>query len=121
MAIVLWALIALAGLSLGAAVTSRVDLALARNYRDHAAALALAEAGLAEALATLASASESASSGTTSGDLKTGSFTASWTSAGDGFLVRASGSSGTAVRTVEAAVAAHPNGGLRIAAWREIR
>ncbi|HYO47066.1 MAG TPA: PilX N-terminal domain-containing pilus assembly protein, partial [Gemmatimonadota bacterium] len=51
--VVLWALVALSALSLAASVGAVVDLRLAVRHREHAAALAAAEAGLAEALAAV--------------------------------------------------------------------
>ncbi|MFN2421748.1 MAG: hypothetical protein ABR527_10310 [Gemmatimonadota bacterium] len=120
--VVLWALVALGALALAAALSGRVETALAHNYRDHAAALALAEAGLAEALAR-----ETAVPGpagvdrSAEGTLETGQWVARWTPGAGRFAIRAEGRSGRATRVVEAWI---ERGGVlspRIVAWREVR
>jgi hypothetical protein len=122
LAVVLWALVALTALSLAAALAARVETALAGNYRDHAAALALAEAGLAEALAR--EAIDPGAAGIPrelAGTLETGSWTARWAPSGGRFGIRAVGRSRSAVRDVQAWVERDPGGGPRVVAWREVR
>jgi Tfp pilus assembly protein PilX len=120
--VVLWALVAMGALALAAALSARVETALAHNYRDHAAALALAEAGLADALAR--EAAEPGPAGVeraAAGTLETGEWTARWTPRAGRFAVRAEGRSGRATRVVEAWV---ERGGVlspRVVAWREVR
>ena len=120
LAVVLWALIALGALSLSAALAARLDLALGAAHRDHAAALAAAEAGLAEALARLAADPEAiAEADSLDGTLETGSFRAVWSPAGGRVRLVATGRRGAARREVEAWAEPAPGGGLRLAAWRE--
>jgi len=122
LAVVLWALVALTALSLAAALAARVETALAGNYRDHAAALALAEGGLAEALAR--EAVDPGAAGVArelAGTLETGSWTARWTPSGGRFGIRAEGRSRSAAREVEAWVERDPGGGPSVVAWREVR
>jgi hypothetical protein len=120
LAVVLWALVALGALALAAALAARTETALAGNYRDHAAALALAEAGLAEALAReVAGPGGAGAVRELEGVLETGSWTARWIPSGGRFAVRASGRSGRAVREIEAWVERAP--GPRVVAWREVR
>jgi Tfp pilus assembly protein PilX len=120
--VVLWALVALGALALAAALSARVETALAHNYRDHAAALALAEAGLAEALAR--EAAEPGSDGvgrSVEGTLETGEWVARWTPDAGRFAIQAEGRSGRATRVVEAWI---ERGGVlspRVVAWREVR
>jgi hypothetical protein len=122
LAVVLWALVALAALSLAAALAARVETALAGNYGEHAAALALAEAGLAEALALEASDPGPAGVGRAlAGELETGRWTARWTPAAGRFAVRAAGASGRSAREVEAWLERVPGAAPRVVAWREIR
>lgn len=122
LAIVLWALIALGTLSLAAASTATLDLAVAGRYRDHSAALMAAEAGLAEALAAVAAdPARGARSDSLAGILETGAFRAQWAPAGEGFRIVTVGTSGTAVRTTEARASSDAGGALWIDAWREIR
>lgn len=125
--IVLWALIALSALSIVAAVSATLDWSLARNHRDHAAALALAEAGLAQALAGMAAEPPlAARTDSVSGALEGGTFRVAWQpavvqpAAGD-LRVLAHGSQGGARRTVEAWISSDAGGALRIAHWREVR
>jgi hypothetical protein len=120
LAVVLWALVALGALALVAALAARVETALAGNYQDHAAALGLAEAGLAEALAREAvDPGASGAARELEGVLETGSWAALWTPSGGRFAVRASGRSGRAEREVEAWVERAPV--PRVVAWREVR
>ncbi len=120
LAVVLWVLIALGALSGLAALAARVETALAANYRDHAAALALAEAGLAEALAREAADPGAAGAARAlGGELETGTWSASWTPSAGRYAIRAVGSSGRAVREVEAWAEPGPSG-PRVAAWREV-
>jgi len=122
LAVVLWALVALAALSLAAALAARVETALAGNYRDHAAALGLAEAGLAEALAREAiDPGAPGAARELAGTLETGSWTARWTPSSGRFGIRAAGRSGRAAREVEAWVERDPGDGPRVVAWREVR
>ncbi|HUP19392.1 MAG TPA: hypothetical protein VM778_05490 [Gemmatimonadota bacterium] len=121
LAVVLWALIALGALSLTAALAARLDLALGAAHRDHAAALAAAEAALAEALATIAAGPERGDvPDSLSGSLASASWRVAWAPAGGGIHVEAEGLRGGARRRVEARVSEDATGALRIAAWREI-
>lgn len=118
LAVVLWALLALAALSTAAVVTSITDLALARAHRDHAAALALAETGLAEALAVLAadpSARERADS--LAGAFPGGTYRSSWAPSPEGARIVSTGDSRGIRREVEARAVVE--GGVRVVAWRE--
>ncbi len=120
-AVVLWALVALAALSTAAAVASLTDLALARAHRDHAAALGLAEAGLAETLARLvADPPAAAREDSLAGTLSTGSWRAVWFPTVDGARVVCEGDSRGMRRRVEAWVAGGEGGDVRITAWREL-
>lgn len=120
--IVLWALIALGALSTAAALSATLDWSLARNHADHAAALALAEAGLAQALAVVAAEpSRATRADSLTGGLETGAFSALWEPAAGRLRVVAEGSRQAARRTVEAWISADADGGLRIAAWREVQ
>lgn len=119
LAVVLWALVALAALSTAAVVTSITDLALARAHRDHAAALGLAEAGLADALAVLAADPLAAGrSDSLAGTLPGGSYRASWAPSGGRTRILSTGVSRGLVREVEAW--AVTEGGVRVVAWREV-
>jgi hypothetical protein len=120
--VVLWALVALAALSTAAAVASITDLVLARAHRDHAAALGLAEAGVAETLARLAAdplvvAREDSLEGT----LSTGVWRTAWFPAADGGRVLSEGDSRGMRRRIEVWVARGEGGDVRITAWREIQ
>lgn len=115
----LWVLVALGALSFAVATAARVDLALTRAWRDHAAALGLAEAGVADALAVLAT--EGRRSGTLEGGLSTGSYQAAWEPVGSRIRVVATGERPRARRTVEVWVVEGTGDGLQIAAWREVR
>lgn len=120
--IVLWALIALGALSTAAAVSATLDLSLARNHRDHATALALAEAGLADALAVVVTEpSRAARPDSLTGGLETGVYRARWEATRDGVKVVAEGTRLAARRTIEAWISFDAGGALRITAWREIR
>lgn len=119
--VVLWALVALGALALAAAVAARLETALAANYRDHAAALALAEAGLAAALALEAIDPGSASAPReTEGRLETGRWSARWTPGPGRFAVRAVGQGGRAERTIEAWIERADGGAPAVVAWREV-
>lgn len=119
--VVLWALVALAALSTAAAVASLTDLALARAHRDHAAALGLAETGLAETLARLAADPAAAARGDTlQGTMPTGLWRAVWFPATDGARVLSEGDSRGMRRRIEAWVARGEGGDVRITAWREL-
>jgi len=120
--IVLWALIALGSLSAIASVTAILDLSLTRNHQDYAAALALAEAGLADALAAVASDPMRASRpDSLVGGLETGAYRARWEASGVGLHVQAEGTRQAARRTVEAWVSSNADDALRITGWREVR
>jgi type II secretory pathway component PulK len=119
--VVLWALVALSGLALAASVGAVVDLRLAVRHREHAAALAMAETGLAQALAALrVDPARAARVDSVQGTGAAGSWIARWHPSGSGVRLLAAGSSGSAGREVEARAA--PFGGAWIVhAWREIR
>lgn len=120
--IVSWALVALAALSTVAALAARLDLALVARHRDHAAALAAAEAGLAEALAAIASdPGRAAGPDSVVGALDTGAFRALWSRPAGTLEVLAEGRSGTSRRAVEARIDDDPADGLSVRAWREVR
>lgn len=122
LAIVLWALVALAALAAIASLGARLDVALTYAHRDHGAALALAEAGIADALAALAAdPARRSRPDSVLGALETGTYVARWEPTGGAIVVVAEGSGGTARRAVEARVSPGPTGGLRIATWRELR
>lgn len=120
--IVLWALVALGALSMGAIVTATIERVLAVHHRHHAAALAHAEAGLAEALAVLASdPAAAAASDSVTGGLGRGGYRATWAAHGARLRMQAAGWSGAARRTIEAWVGRDAGGALWIEAWREER
>lgn len=119
LAIVLWVLVALGALAFVAATAARIDLALTRAWRDHAMALGLAEAGVADALAALAV--EGRTTGTLEGGLSTGSYHAAWEPVGPWIRVVATGDRPRARRTVEVWVVERTGDGLQIAAWREVQ
>ncbi|HET6343037.1 MAG TPA: hypothetical protein VFG78_12745 [Gemmatimonadota bacterium] len=119
--VVLWALVALAALSTVAAVASITDLALARAHRDHAVALGLAEAGVAETLARLAADPMAAArEDSLEGALSTGVWRAAWTPAPDGARVLSEGDSRGMRRRIEARVLRGEGGEVRIIAWKEL-
>lgn len=119
--VVLWALVALAALSTAAAVASITDLALARAHRDHAAALGLAEAGVAETLARLAADPMAAGrEDSLEGALSTGVWRAAWTPSANGTRVLSEGDSRGMRRRIEAWVERGEGGAVRITAWREL-
>lgn len=118
LAVVVWALVALGALATAAVVTSITDLALARAHRDQAAALGLAEAGLAQTLAVLAADPLAATrSDSLSGTLAGGSYRAVWSPLGERTRIVATGESRGMRRQVEAV--AVPGPGPRLADWRE--
>ena len=119
--VVLWALVALSALSLSAAVGAILDIRLAVRHREHAVALAAAEAGLAEALAAVWMNPVRAAqidSATGSGD---GTWVVRWSPSGTGLRLLSTGWEGSATREIE--VRAEPAAGAlwRVVAWREIR
>lgn len=119
--IVLWAVVVLAALALTASLAGRLELALARHHRDHAAALAWAESGLADALAAaerappLPGVADSIARSGTDGTVRV-----RWTWAGARLRFHATGTSGGARRAVEAWGWRDAAGGLRVEAWREV-
>lgn len=115
----LWVLVALGALALAAGTAARIDLALTRAWRDHAVALGLAEAGVADALAALAEGG--GTRGTLEGDLSTGSYHAVWEPVGPGIRVVSTGVRPRAGRTVEVWAVKGTGERLQIAAWREVR
>ena len=119
--VVLWALVALSGLSLAASVGAVVDLRLAMRHREHAAALAAAETGLAEALAALRlEPGRAALPDSVFGVGPEGVWMTRWYPAGPRVRLRSSGESGRAGRELE--TWAEPSGATWIVvAWREIR
>ncbi|HEY7470754.1 MAG TPA: PilX N-terminal domain-containing pilus assembly protein [Gemmatimonadota bacterium] len=120
--VVLWALVALSALSLVAAVGAVLDLRLAARHREHAAALAAAETGLAEALAAVwRDPARAARIDSLSGSGAGGSWTARWSPSGSGLRLLATGADGSATRAVEAWAEPDPGPGWRIVGWREIR
>jgi Tfp pilus assembly protein PilX len=120
-AVVLWALVALAALSPAAAVATLTDLALARAHRDHAAALGLADAALAETLARFsADPSAAARIDSLAGAMSTGTWRAAWTPDGGGARVLCEGESRGMRRRVEAWVERGVGGEVRITAWHEL-
>jgi type II secretory pathway component PulK len=118
--VVLWALVALSGLSLAASIGAVVDLRLAVRHREHAAALAAAETGLAQALAALRLDPDRAARPDSLHDSGEGAWVARWFPAGTRVRLRSSGGVGNAARELEAW--AEPSGATWIVvAWREIR
>lgn len=115
--IVLWCLVAMGFLAASAGMTGRLALALASGYRDHAAALALAEAGIADALAALRLNPDRATRpDSLAGRLETGAYRARWDPIGRRLRIEASGSSGRSSRTIEAWTG---RGEARVTDWRE--
>ncbi|MDX1622715.1 MAG: hypothetical protein R3199_01885 [Gemmatimonadota bacterium] len=121
LAVVLWCLVALGLLSATAATLSRLELALAIAHRDHAASLALAESGMAGALAAVAAdPARAGRADSIAGTLETGTYRARWTPVDAGLRVVAEGTSGRASRTIEAWTSGPVSGELRVLAWREV-
>ena len=121
MVVVLWALVALSALSLSAAVGAILDIRLAVRHREHAAALAAAEAGLAEAFAAVWMNPVRAAqidSATGSGD---GSWTVRWSPSRTGLRLLSTGREGSATREIEVRAEPAPGALWRVVAWREIR
>lgn len=119
--VVLWALVALAALSTAAAVASLTDLALARAHRDHAAALGLADAALAETLARMTAQPSAADRvDSLAGAMSTGVWRAAWTPTGGGARVLCEGESRGMRRRVEAWVERGVGGEVRVTAWHEL-
>ena len=120
--VVLWALVALSALSLAASVGAVVDLRLAIRHEEHAAALAAAEAGLAEALAAVAlEPARAARADSAAGAEGDGTWTSRWSPAGPRLHLRSTGSAGSATREIEAWAEPAAAAAWWIAAWREIR
>jgi hypothetical protein len=120
--VVLWALVALSALSLAAAVGAVLDLRFSTRHREHAAALAAAETGLAEALSAVwLDPARAAGIDSLSGSDEDGSWTARWAPSGSRLRLLAVGSEGAATRAVEAWAEAGPGVGWRLVGWREIR
>lgn len=119
--VVLWVLVALSALSLAASIGAVVDLRLAVRHREHAAALAAAESGLAEALAAVAVApSRALVADSVAGSEGDGAWVARWSPNGSELRLRAIGVAGSATREIEAW--ATPAGvEWRVSAWRELR
>jgi hypothetical protein len=119
--VVLWALVALSGLSLAASVGAVVDLRLAVRHREHAAALGAAETGLAQALTALRlEPGRAARPDSVTGSGPEGAWTTRWVPAGARIRLLSSGGAGSASREIEAWV--EPSGATWIVvAWREIR
>jgi Tfp pilus assembly protein PilX len=119
--VVLWALVALSALALAASVGALMDLRLAVRHREHAAALAAAESGLAEAVAAVAREPLRAlGADSVTGSEAEAAWAARWLPAGAGLRIRATGFAGPATREIEAWAA--PEGtGWRVTGWREIR
>ena len=119
--VVLWALIALSGLSLAASIGAVVDLRLAIRHREHAAALAAAETGLAQALAALRlEPSLAPRPDSVKGAGSEGTWSIQWSPSGARVRLLASGEMGSASRGIEAW--AEPAGATWIVvAWREMR
>jgi len=118
LAIVLWAVVVLGAMALAAAASARIETVLQSRYRDHAAALALAEAGLAEVQATIArDATRASVADSVSGALATGTFVARWAPTAGRVHVVARGRAGRSLRRIEAWV--DPVRGVPVIAWRE--
>lgn len=121
LAVVLWVILVLGILSSAAGLAARLELKIAVAYRDHAAALAVADAGLAEAMSGLASGSVTLGSvDTLAGEIETGEWRASLRSSAGGLQVVVTGSSGSALRRIEAQIVMHESGNPSVTAWREI-
>jgi hypothetical protein len=121
--VVLWALVALSALSLAASVGAVVDLRLAVRHREHAAALAAAETGLAEALAALrVEPSRAAGADSVSGAGEEGMWWATrWSPSGSRVRFLSTGRAGRASREIEAWAEPGPGSGWRVVGWREVR
>jgi Tfp pilus assembly protein PilX len=120
--VVLWALVALSALSLAASVGAVVDLRLAVRHREHAAALALAEAGLAEGLAAVTLAPARATRpDSASGGGADGAWTSGWSPSAGRLRFLCRGFAGSASREIEAWAESSPGPAWRIVGWREIR
>lgn len=118
LAIVLWVLVAMGALTAVAGLAARMDLALSGAWSDHAAALGLAETGVAEATAARAG---GLAAGERSGSGATGTWVARWEPAGAGTRIVSVGRRYAAERTVEARIVATGGGAWRVVAWREVR
>jgi len=118
LAIVLWAVVVLGAMALAAAASARIETVLQSRYREHAAALALAEAGLAEVQATIArDATRASAADSLSGALTTGTFVAQWGPVAGRVHVVARGRAGQSQRQIEAWF--EPARGVPVIAWRE--
>jgi hypothetical protein len=120
--VVLWALVALSALSLAASVGAVVDLRLAVRHREHAAALAAAETGLAEALAAVrVEPGRAAGADSVSGAGEEGAWTTRWSPSGSRVRFLSTGRAGAASREIEAWGEPRPGSGWRVVGWREVR
>ena len=120
--IALWAVVILTALSTSAFVMALLEVRLTRNHRDHAAALHVAEAGVAMATAVVTrEASARSSADSISGSIDRDTFRASWEPRGDQVVITCRGSAGSAVRVVEAWLSFDASEASRISAWREVR
>jgi hypothetical protein len=98
-----------------------MDLRLAVRHREHAAALAAAESGLAEAVvAVTLEPFRALASDSVTGSEGDAAWTARWLPAGPGLRIRATGFAGPATREIEA-WAAPAGADWRVTGWREIR
>lgn len=119
--VALWSLVVLAALTQAALLGARLDIVLASSQRDHTAALAAAEAGLAEAMRAIAGSTVVAPD-SVEGTIGAGAYRAVWFPSGERIQVTASGRSGrSGQRRIEAWVSSYAGGGLRISAWRDVR
>lgn len=120
--VVLWVLVALSALALSASVGAIVDLRLSVRHREHAAALAAAEAGVADALAALAIApSRALMADSVVGAEEGGGWTVRWTPDQGAVRIVAFGRAGSALRELEIRAVSDAAGPWRVAAWREVR
>ena len=120
--VVLWALVALSALSLAASVGAVVDLRLAVRHREHAASLAAAETGLAEALAAVyLTPARAARSDSVSGSGESGAWKTRWSPSGARLHFQCTGLAGSASREIEAWAEPSAGAAWRVVGWREIR
>ena len=120
--VVLWVLVALSALALSASIGAVVDLRLTERHREHAAALAAAEAGLADALAALAIApSRALGADSVTGAEEGAAWVVRWTPDAGAVRILATGRTGSALRELDVRAVSDPGAGWRVAAWREVR
>ena len=121
LAVVLWALVALSALALAASVGAVVDLRLGTRHREHAVALAAAEAGLATGLAVVTlDPARAARPDSAAGTEGAGAWACRWSPSGSRLRLGSTGIAGSATRSIEAW--AQPSGPVwRVFAWREVR